>query len=31
MCQINMNQMSEKDINMIKEICLKERKYEPAT
>lgn len=31
MCQINMNQMSEKDINMIKKICLKERKYEPAT
>lgn len=30
MCQINMNQMSEKDINMIKKICLKERKYEPA-
>ena len=26
-----MNQMSEKDINMIKEICLKERKYEPAS
>ena len=31
MCQINMNQMSEEDINMIKKICLKERKYEPAT
>ena len=31
MCQINMSQMSEDDINMIKKVCLKERKYEPAT
>ena len=31
MCQINMSQMSEDDIGMIKKICLKERKYEPAT
>lgn len=31
MCQINMNSMSEDDIEMIKKICLKERKYEPAT
>lgn len=31
MCQINMSQMSEDDIEMIKKICLKERKYEPAT
>ena len=31
MCQINMNPMSKNDIEMIKKICLKERKYEPAT
>lgn len=31
MCQINMNQMSEDDIELIKRVCLKERKYEPAT
>ena len=31
MCQINMSQMSEDDIEMIKKVCLKERKYEPAT
>ena len=31
MCQINMSQMSEDDIGMIKKVCLKERKYEPAT
>lgn len=31
MCQINMNPMSKNDIKMIKKICLKERKYEPAT
>lgn len=30
MCQINMNPMNEDDIEMIKKICLKERKYEPA-
>ena len=31
MCQINMSQMSEDDIELIKRVCLKERKYEPAT
>ena len=31
MCQINMNPMSKNDIEMIKKICLKERKYEPAS
>ena len=29
MCQINMK-MNKDDIEMIKKICLKERKYEPA-
>ena len=31
MYQINMSQMSEDDIKLIKRVCLKERKYEPAT
>ena len=31
MCQINMNPMSKNDIEMIKKICLKEGKYEPAS
>lgn len=31
MCQINMSPMSNDDIKMIKRVCLKERKYEPAT
>ena len=30
MCQINMK-MNKDDVEMIKKICLKERKYEPAT
>ena len=31
MCQINMNPMNEDDIETIKKICLKERKYGPGS